>query len=450
MCLINVGQRSLYLSHCCSDNRVRTRFHAIAVGAVVLAALAACGGSGQVPSKGAVKIGVDLPEALPEGAATLNGVRFAVQRAGGSVGGWALVIDHRDDTRQGSPNADAGVENLQKMLGNGDVGMIGPYTSSVAKAEIPIAAAQHFAMISPSATQPCLTRDESFCRPRPQEVRGGNPNNFFRLVTTNLEQARAMADYFHDTLGLRKVAVLDDSATTGVTMADTFEAEFKRLGGNVVARSEYRYELTLDWKPILSDFERAGAQAVYASGFDFQNICIPRRQMQDIGWEVPFGGADSIGTSDCIDQAQDQAVGMLSTTAAPDAMQIPAAQSTIRAFKASFKRIDDYGAYTMLAYDATGILIQAITKALDDGHSPRDVAQFREAVRANVAATTGYVGVIGTTSFDQNGDTSLRIVSIYQVRSVDISRANTDHLVCGSRLTRLCFVWLTQLNLARP
>jgi len=426
---------------------MRTRFHAIAVAAVVLVALTACGGSAQVASKGAIKIGVDLPEALPDGAATLNGVRFAVQRAGGSVGGWALVIDHRDDTRQGGPSADAGVENVQAMLGNGDVGMIGPYTSSVAKAEIPIAAAQHFAMISPSTTQPCLTRDESFCSYHPQDLRRPNPINFFRLVTTNLEQARAMADYFYGTLGVRNVAVLDDSFPISTTMADTFEAELKRLGGTVAKHSEYKKDQQgSDFKSILLSFKDAGAQAVYASGFDFSNICIPRRQMEEIGWEVPFGGADSIGSSDCIDQAQNQAVGMLSTTAAPDAMQIPAAQSTIRAFKASFKRTDDYGAYTMLAYDATGILIQAIRKALDDRYSPRHVAQFRDAVRANVAATTGYVGAIGTTSFDQNGDTSLRIVSIHQVRSV--GTGSTDHLVCGSRLTNLCFVWLTQLNLA--
>src|SRR5690348_4341343 len=169
--------------------------------------------------------------------------------------------------------------------------------------------------------------------------------------------------------------------------------------------------------------------------------------MYVIGCEVSFGEADTNGTSDYFDQAEKQAIGMLSTTAAPDPMQIPAAQSTIRAFKASFKRTGDYGAYTMLAYDATGILIQAIRKALDDGLSPRDVAQFREAVRANVAATTGYVGVVGTTSFDQNGDTTLRVVSIYQVKSVDTSTADTDHLVCGSQLTRLCFVWLAHLNL---
>ncbi|TMD17222.1 MAG: hypothetical protein E6I98_14700, partial [Chloroflexi bacterium] len=264
---------------------MRTRFHAIAVAAVVLVALTACGGSAQVASKGAVKIGVDLPEALPDGAATLNGVRFAVQRAGGSVGGWALVIDHRDDTRQGGPSADAGVENVQAMLGNGDVGMIGPYTSSVAKAEIPIAAAQHFAMISPSTTQPCLTRDESFCSYHPQDLRRPNPINFFRLVTTNLEQARAMADYFYGTLGVRNVAVLDDSFPISTTMADTFEAELKRLGGTVAKHSEYKKDQQgSDFKSILLSFKDAGAQAVYASGFDFSNICIPRRQMEEIGW----------------------------------------------------------------------------------------------------------------------------------------------------------------------
>src|SRR5207247_3604362 len=238
-----------------------------------------------------------------------------------------------------------------------------------------------------------------------------------------------------------------DSFPISTTMADTFEAELKRLGGTVAKHSEYKKDQQgSDFKSILLSFKDAGAQAVYASGFDFSNICIPRRQMEEIGWEVPFGGADSIGSSDCIDQAQNQAVGMLSTTAAPDALHIPAAQSTIRAFKATFKRTEDYGAYTMLAYDATGILIQAIRKALDDRYSPRDVAPFRDAVRANVAATTGYVGVIGTTSFDQNGDTSLRIVSISQVRSVGTS--STDQLVCGSRLTSLCFVRGTLLDLA--
>ncbi len=428
---------------------MRTRFHAIAVGAVVLVALTACGGSVQVASKGAVKIGVDLPEALPEGAATLNGVRFAVQRAGGSVGGWTLVIDHRDDTRQGSPSADAGVENVQAMLGNGDVGMIGPYTSSVAKAEIPIAAAQHFAMISPSTTQPCLTRDESFCSYRPQHLRGANPNNFFRLVTTNLEQARAMADYFYKRLTITNVAILDDSTVFGVVFAGAFETEFKKLGGTVAKHSEYKKDQQgSDFRSILNSFKNAGAKAVYVGGTDDQNICIPRKQMKDIGWDVPFTGGDGIETTDCIDQATGNEAGIYATSAGADATQVPGAAQTIADFRKAFPGPNDFGGYTMQGYDATNALMAAIGRAINaaNGGTPT-----RDQVRAEMAKTKGFVGVIGTYDFDPNGDTSLKIVSIYIVNgklSADQVKSSTG--VCGSKTAKdACFVWKTQFDFAK-
>src|SRR5438876_2814966 len=368
----------------------------------------ACGGTtgGGGASKGTIKIGSDLPVCTIGGQAVSNGVQFAVNQknAAGGVEGYTIQYQSFDDCRQGAYSADAGVDNVRKMLDdNKFLGMVGPYNSAVAKAEIPIAAPKHFVMISPANTNPCLTKDIAGCAYHPQDLRAGNANNYWRVVTTDDYQGPAMADYIYKQLTITNVAILDDSTVFGVGIAGAFETEFKKLGGTVAKHSEYKKDQQgSDFKSILLSFKNAGAQAVYASGFDFRNICIPRRQMEDIGWEVPFGGADSIGSSDCIDQAQNQAVGMLSTTAAPDAMQIHAEQSTIRAFTASFKRTDDYGAYTMLAYDATGILIQAIRKALDDRYSPRHVAQFRDAVRANVASTTGYVGAIGTTSFDQN------------------------------------------------
>jgi branched-chain amino acid transport system substrate-binding protein len=38
-------------------------------------------------------------------------------------------------------------------------------------------------------------------------------------------------------------------------------------------------------------------------------------------------------------------------------------------------------------------------------------------VRAAIAATKDYQGVIGTTSFDQNGDTTNKWISIYTVKN---------------------------------
>jgi len=88
----------------------------------------------------------------------------------------------------GAYSADAGVDNVRKMLDDAAfLGMIGPYNSAVAKAEIPIAAPKNFVMISPANTNPCLTKDIAGCAYHPQDLRAGNPNNYCassRLTTT--------------------------------------------------------------------------------------------------------------------------------------------------------------------------------------------------------------------------------------------------------------------------
>src|SRR2546427_7347143 len=114
----------------------------------------ACGGTtgGGGASKGTIKIGSDLPVCTAGGQSTANGVKFAVDQknAAGGVNGYTISFQSFDDCRQGAYDAAAGVENVQTMLGDPKfLGMIGPYNSAVAKAEIPIAAPQHFVMISP-------------------------------------------------------------------------------------------------------------------------------------------------------------------------------------------------------------------------------------------------------------------------------------------------------------
>src|SRR6266516_1925180 len=85
------------------------------------------GGEG-VPSKGTIRIAVDLPVSGSDGGGktALNGVQFAVQRAANGIDDWNLALDVYDDTRQGASNADAGVEDIRTMVSRGDLGMIGP------------------------------------------------------------------------------------------------------------------------------------------------------------------------------------------------------------------------------------------------------------------------------------------------------------------------------------
>src|SRR5690349_10529355 len=199
----------------------------------------ACGGSSGTggTSKGTIKIGSDLPICTTGGQSTANGVKFAVDQkdAAGGVNGFTISYQSFDDCRQGAYSADAGVENVQTMLGDSKfLGMIGPFNSAVAKAEIPIASPQHFTMVSPSNTNPCLTKEQlpplPPCSYHPADLRNGNANNYWRVVTTDDYQGPAMADYFYKTLNVHNIGILDDSTVFGVGIAGAFESEFKKLG----------------------------------------------------------------------------------------------------------------------------------------------------------------------------------------------------------------------------
>ena len=408
----------------------------------------ACGGTtgGGGASKGTIKIGSDLPVCTTGGQSTANGVKFAVDQknAAGGVEGYTIAFQSFDDCRQGAYNADAGVDNVRKMLDdNAYLGMVGPYNSAVAKAEIPIAAPKSFVMVSPSNTNPCLTKDIAGCSYHPQDLRAGNPNNYWRVVTTDDYQGPAMADYMYKQLNIKSVGILDDSTVFGVGIAGAFEAEFKKLGGTVAQHAEYKKEQTSDFKSILLGFKNKGAAAVYVGGTDDQNICIPRKQMKDIGWDAPFGGGDGIETTDCIDQGAGNETNIYATSAGADATQVAGATDTIAKFRQQFTGANDFGGYTMQAYDGANALMTAIGNAIksNGGNKPS-----RKQVRDAFAAIKGFKGVIGTYDFDQNGDTSLKIVSIYVVNQVSDPAKSTG--VCGKNAKTQCFVWKTQFDFA--
>ena len=417
--------------------------------AVVAFACGGGGGGGGSANKGTIKIGSDLPVCTTGGQSTANGVQFAVNQrnAAGGVNGYTISYQSFDDCVQAKYDPAKGVENVQTMIGDPKfLGMVGPYNSAVAKAEIPIAAPAHFTMISPSNTNPCLTKGTTpaiKCDYNPADLRQGNPNPYWRVVTTDDYQGPAMADYFYDKLSIKSVGILDDSTVFGVGISAAFENEFKKKGGTVVKHSEYQAANTTDWKSILLAFKNGNAQGVYAGGTDDQHVCIPRKQMKDLGWDVPFGGGDGIETTDCINQTSGNEVGTYATSTGADATKIQGASATIAAFKKQFTGANDFGGYTMQAYDAANALMDAIGRAVNDanGSSPS-----REQVRSEMSKTKGFKGVIGTYNFNDAGDTDLKIVSIYEVQNSPDPSQTTG--VCGAQAKNMCFVWKDQVNYA--
>ncbi|HKF77626.1 MAG TPA: branched-chain amino acid ABC transporter substrate-binding protein [Candidatus Dormibacteraeota bacterium] len=404
----------------------------------------ACGGGGGGTggggaTKGTIKIGVEMPLSGTEGSQgqpILKGVRFAVDRAGGAIKGYKLEVVDKDDAVNGTHDPQKGAQNVQALVGDPEVlSFVGPLNSSVALNEIPIAADAHLAMISPANTGVCLTKaapDPRFpydakCNGENAQIRKGNPNPYFRVVTTDDYQGPAMADYFLQVLHVTKVAVGDDTQTYGKGIALSFAAEFKAKGGTIVGPYPYDYDQqnTTDFKTWLTAAKNAGAQAIYVGGVTSTKVCIVRSQMQGIfDVSTPFGGGDGIvQDSECVKAMGPMSTNVFSSIAAVDPVHVPSAQSVITAYKKANPGPNDYTAYSIVAADAAGIEIAAIGRAIDAANGKMPT---REQVRAEVAKTKDYQGALGSTSFDEFGDTNVKIISIYEYTSSDPNQANDE------------------------
>jgi branched-chain amino acid transport system substrate-binding protein len=385
---------------------------------VALIGLAACGGSSSsgTGTKGTVKIGIDLPLSGNEtsnGVPTKNGALFAIKQANdkGGIEGFKIDSVVLDDAVNGVHDPQQGAKNVQQFVADTSVlAMVGPFNSNVARAEMPIASTGNLPMISPSNTGECLTQTHPYCtNGEPASLHPGGKTNYFRVCTTDNIQGPALADYATKTLKKTKVYILDDRETYGLGIANNFELQFKKDGGTVAGHEGFDGKSTDDFKSFLNKAKAANVDLIFFGGTDTNKGGIIRNQMKGI-LAVPYMGGDGIQTTQFLKDADGNADGSYSSIAAVNAETLPAAKTFLDGFKAFKPAATDFGAYTANAYDAANIEIQAIGVAIKAGGGNKP---DREAVRKAIVAVN-YTGAIGHTTFDNNGDTSNRIISFYQ------------------------------------
>ncbi|MGH2463949.1 MAG: branched-chain amino acid ABC transporter substrate-binding protein, partial [Candidatus Limnocylindrales bacterium] len=255
-----------------------------ALGAVAVLVLSACSGSATNPPAastgsgssgavtpgawcvgGTVKIGTELPMSGGEtanGVPTENGVELLVAEvnAAGGVLGCKLATNVQDDALNGVHDPQTGAKNLQTLVADASVvGVVGPFNSGVAEAEIPISNGAGLLMCSPANTANAVTQP-----PEGNTYRATNPTkiSYIRTASPDSIQGPSAADYLYKDLGKTSVYIIDDTETFGVGVGDTFSAEFKKLGGTVVKRDSAP-KSTTDYTPLFTAAAAMNPQGVY-------------------------------------------------------------------------------------------------------------------------------------------------------------------------------------------
>ncbi len=384
------------------------------------ASAAASAAAGAGTCTGTLTIGTELPMSGGEtanGEPTANGVKLLVDQVNkaGGLHGCQLAVSVQDDAVNGVHDPQQGAKNIGTLVADPTVmGVVGPFTSSVAKAEVPIGNEAGLLQCSPANTANEVTQP-----PGGDTLRTAHPDKiaYIRTATTDSIQGPSMADYMYNDLGVKSVYIIDDTETFGVGVGNTFQAEFTKLGGTVVKRDSAP-KSTSDYTPLFTAVAGQKPAGVYLAGTTPSGMGLALKQGRTVpGFEtIPFGGPDGVadlgpaGTEGAtITIAGPAAANVYGTVGAAHDIADPKAFND--AYQALFGKAP--GAYSAAAYSCAQVIVASLDQAIAAGVT--DQAALREAVRAYATTPTNkFTTQLGTISFDKYGDITTPFISFYK------------------------------------
>jgi branched-chain amino acid transport system substrate-binding protein len=387
----------------------------VAVGAIFALAASACsreetGGAAGGGEKKTVKLGVIAPLTGPLSALGLgikNGVDLAIKQANskGTLKDYNIVLDAQDDTATAAVGANAANKLASDPL---IAGVIGTLNSSVAQQVAPVLAKASIAQISPANTNPTLTRGQDPVK-SPKRVWP----TYFRVCTTDSVQGPFAADYAAKQAGFKKVITVHDKKTYGQGLVAAFADQFKKDGGQVVSAKTINAG-DRDFGQIAGEIAAAKPDFVYYGG-EFPEAGPLSSQLHDRGFAGPLFGGDGIFDAGYIKGAGPKSANDLATSVGAPTTKLDTAKQFVSDYKAGGYK-EDFSAYGAFAYDAANILIQAMSKGLEGAG---DVKAALPKIVEALGQTSNYQGAIGTTTFDEFGDTSNKVLTVYKVEGGD-------------------------------
>jgi len=315
-----------------------------------------------------VKAGVELKVAEINKAGGVNGAKVE-----------AVYLDEQCDPKEAATVSTKIVQDKEI------VGIVGHLCSSAHLAALPNYLRSGIAAITPTATSVSIS-DKN------KDKEGKTWS--FRDVYRDDFQGAFLARYAFEVLKLKSIAVFYENNDYGIGLKDAFVKKAKAIGLNVVGEEAYVKGAT-DFTPQLTALKAKKPDGLFISGYYNEGALIAT-QAKALGLDVPKFGADGLDNADYINLAKDAAENtFLTTPFLPEAAGAEA-MTFINDFKTKYKRDVDY--MSANAFDAAGIMVQAIAKV------GADRAKIRDYLAAMDSPEKGYKGITGLTYFDKNGD----------------------------------------------
>ena len=318
------------------------------------------------------------------GISSTNGIKLAADEvnAAGGINGKQIEVLVEDDRSDASEAATI----VTKFVTQSQVhAILGEVASSRSIAAAPIAQNAKIPMLTPSSTNPEVTKKGDF---------------IFRSCFIDPVQGAAIAQFAAKTLNAKTAAIMVDRKNDYSTgLEKVINEVFTKMGGQIVATQSYQ-EGDQDFNAQLTSLKGANPQVIFVPGY-YNDVGLIAKQARDKGITVPLIGGDGWDSVQLYEIGGAALNGSYFTNHYSPYDTDPKVQKFVNDYKARYNTVPDALAAT--AYDAARIMFDAIKRAPSlDGQAIRDA----------LAATKDFPGVTGTVTFNEQRDAVKPIVMI--------------------------------------
>lgn len=304
--------------------------------------------------------------------------------------GYTLQLESYDD--QSDPKK--GVSNANIIGADKSIyAIVGHFNSGVAIPSSEVYEKYNVAMVSPGTTAVTVTD------------RGLKTVN--RIVGRDDAQGPAGAKYAVDTLGVKKIFIIQDKTAYGTGIADAFKVAAEEKGAEIVG-----YEgITVgekDFNGVINQVLSKKPDLVYFGGI-YSEAGIIIKQARDKGIDIPFMGGDGMDASGLVDIAGDAIVNTYITSVAGDSTASEAGRKFVEEYKAKFNKNAE--AFSVYGYDSMGVILHAIENAINENSGK---LPSKEKVAEAVRSVKDYQGVLTNVTFDEIGDNTNAKIYLYK------------------------------------
>lgn len=336
------------------------------------------GGSGEADAQDDIVIAVAGPmsgNGAEYGKAFKEGAELAVAKFNeqGGYNGRQVKLVFGDD--KNDPKEAANV--AQKLASDPKVlAVIGHWSSTATFAGIPIYERYKVPMITPTASHPDITKEET--------------KWIFRSSTTQDMEGKNLADFAVNKLNKKRIAVLYINTDWGQANASAFKKYAEEFGAEITVYDSYPPGQNIDYTSALTKVKGTNPDLIYLGSLYNEGILIIK-QAKQMGIQADFMGSATFA-SDGFLAAGDVVEGVYL-----DALFYAKADNErVKTFVEDFKEMFGYepGYFNALAHDATLAVLEGIKQG----------GPTREGIRDAMEKLNGFPVVTGEIKFDEKRD----------------------------------------------